>query len=274
MMKYSMVLCFLVLGSSSSPSQIHFPLQVGNRWYYQWHFRAYEDTLVLQIGITGDTILPNGKTYAIRELLPTSTGQEYIRAEDQKLFLYNQVGDSDCVIYDFSLSPGDSTCRNRLYYEQIDTLFGRHLRGFTFMRLRTYGVGEEVADSLGIIFYLYDLGAYRQLIGAVIDGVTYGTIDKVEEPRWQAPTGFTLLQNYPNPFNPSTSISFSLSRREWVNLSIYDLVGRLIAVIVNETRPAGSYVEDWKPESFSSGIYVCRLRTSSSSITHKIAYIK
>jgi hypothetical protein len=83
-----------------------------------------------------------------------------------------------------------------------------------------------------------------------------------------------LLQNYPNPFNPSTTISFSLPKRSFVSLKIYDLIGREIATIVSEELPAGNYSRQWIAESFTSGVYFYRLEAGSFIETKKLILLR
>jgi ELWxxDGT repeat protein len=73
------------------------------------------------------------------------------------------------------------------------------------------------------------------------------------------PEAFVLFQNYPNPFNPSTSISFSIPSRSFVSLKVFDLLGREVATLVNEQKPAGTYTQKWNAANVSSGIYFYRL---------------
>ena len=68
--------------------------------------------------------------------------------------------------------------------------------------------------------------------------------------------GFVLAQNYPNPFNPSTSIRFEVPKKSFVQLKIYDLLGREIATIVDEVRGEGIYNELFFADDLTSGIYV------------------
>ena len=76
------------------------------------------------------------------------------------------------------------------------------------------------------------------------------------------PNDFTLYQNYPNPFNPGTTISWQSPVGSWQTLKVYDLLGREVAILVNEYKPAGSYEVKFDASSLSSGIYFYQLRAS------------
>ncbi len=74
------------------------------------------------------------------------------------------------------------------------------------------------------------------------------------------PKAFALLQNYPNPFNPSTTIKYELPRASQVNLSVYDVLGRQVSVLVNERRNAGVHEVKFDASGLSSGMYFYRLQ--------------
>ena len=85
-----------------------------------------------------------------------------------------------------------------------------------------------------------------------------------------------LYQNYPNPFNPVTKIKYDLNQACDVKISIYDLVGREIIQLVNETQNAGSYeIElDANKVGLSSGVYLYRLNAGNYVNTKKLILIK
>ncbi len=118
----------------------------------------------------------------------------------------------------------------------------------------------------------------------------YVSITGVQE-KDTRPTSFSLLQNYPNPFNPTTSFEFSvatLSRRdlvllnqdgrignvEFVSLKVFDVLGREVATLVNEVRPAGVYTIRWDASSLPSGVYFYRLRAGNYVETKKLVLEK
>ncbi len=73
------------------------------------------------------------------------------------------------------------------------------------------------------------------------------------------PIAFRLEQNYPNPFNPRTAISYQLPANSFVNLRVYDVLGREVATLVDGTRAAGFYTAHWDASSMPSGVYIYRL---------------
>jgi len=88
------------------------------------------------------------------------------------------------------------------------------------------------------------------------------------------PDAFELQQNYPNPFNPVTNIRFGLPASGFVSLKVYDLLGREVATLVNETRAPGSYTERFDARSLASGTYLYRLTTPSQSATRKLILVR
>ncbi len=79
------------------------------------------------------------------------------------------------------------------------------------------------------------------------------------------PESFQLLQNSPNPFNPVTSIQYSVVGNQFVSLRVYDVLGREVATLVNEKKPAGVYRVSFDAENLPSGVYLYRLRAGDPS---------
>jgi len=92
------------------------------------------------------------------------------------------------------------------------------------------------------------------------------------------PASFKLFQNYPNPFNPATSIRYEVSSIQYVNITVYDILGREIAILVNEEKFPGSYEVKFDASKLSSGTYFYRLTsgppTGGYTETKKMILIK
>ncbi|MGM0739866.1 MAG: T9SS type A sorting domain-containing protein, partial [Bacteroidota bacterium] len=88
------------------------------------------------------------------------------------------------------------------------------------------------------------------------------------------PREFALQQNYPNPFNPSTRIAFALPQQQHVRLEVYDLLGRRVALLVDEVRPAGAYTVDFDAAALTSGVYLYRITAGDFNQTRKMMLMK
>ena len=93
------------------------------------------------------------------------------------------------------------------------------------------------------------------------------------------PKEYILHQNYPNPFNPSTVISFSLNKEEFVSIDIYNMTGKHIISLMNGKKKIGTYNihcsgRDKNDALITTGQYFYQLRTSSSSTTMKMLFIE
>jgi hypothetical protein len=83
-----------------------------------------------------------------------------------------------------------------------------------------------------------------------------------------------LSQNYPNPFNPTTAISYSLLAVSQVRVTVYDLLGREVAVLVNERKNAGTFSVQWNASGLASGIKFCILQAGTFRETKRMMIVK
>jgi len=90
----------------------------------------------------------------------------------------------------------------------------------------------------------------------------------------EPPAEFSLAQNHPNPFNPETAIRFSLPHRSDVRLSVHDVLGREVALIMEGTLSAGEHRAMFNGRSFASGVYFYRLQAGSNAVTRRMVLLK
>ena len=158
--------------------------------------------------------------------------------------------------------------------------------GGTYQRLAIAGTGDfpltapaTVKDTLiltsgNLNNSLYQVTVYRAPV------VTGGTISRtpittgVEEFESSLPTQYALQQNYPNPFNPATTIEYSIPQQSPVTVKIFDLLGREVAVLVNEEKDAGRYSVQWNAAAMPSGIYFYRLQTGQFTEAKRMILMK
>ena len=90
----------------------------------------------------------------------------------------------------------------------------------------------------------------------------------------EIPLSFSLSQNYPNPFNPSTSINFAIPIPSLVRISVFDMLGKEVEVLVNEQLSAGTYKADWNASKYSSGAYFYKIQAGNFIETKQMLLIK
>jgi photosystem II stability/assembly factor-like uncharacterized protein len=113
----------------------------------------------------------------------------------------------------------------------------------------------------------------------IIKTTNAGPPISIENNNEKLPQSFSLSQNYPNPFNPVTKIKYDIppskgARGMMTQLIIYDILGREIETLVNETHKPGSYDVTWDGSRYASGVYFYRLITDEFTETKKMVLIK
>jgi len=141
--------------------------------------------------------------------------------------------------------------------------------------LSTLGdIGPYSVTSFGI-------DQHDELYICSFDGMIYkfvqtlSTVDHGD----RIPNGFSLYQNYPNPFNPITTINYDLPENKHVKITIYNLLGKQIKILVNKYKPPGRYEAKWAGtdrfgKQVANGVYLVIMQTRNFSQARKIVYIK
>lgn len=96
----------------------------------------------------------------------------------------------------------------------------------------------------------------------------------VNQTSTEVPVSYLLEQNYPNPFNPVTNINFSMVKSGNAKLTVFDVTGKEIEVLINENLSAGSYTADFDASKLTSGVYFYRLEANDFVQTKKMMLVK
>lgn len=168
----------------------------------------------------------------------------------------------------------DSALYNNLFYEGIvDTFFAADSGSILFPSIAPQEIspGEEmdvyIAMAVGLTESQLDSNMtlafeeYNKLIT---------TVDKKEE----LPNRITLYQNYPNPFNPTTTIKFTLAKKQFVKLKVYNSIGQLVKELVNKELPGGVHEIVFNASGFASGVYFYRMQVDDFLSTRKMIILK
>lgn len=173
-------------------------------------------------------------------------------------------GDKDVIA-----TGGNSAIGEVVYYENDgNENFTKHtIDNSPGNRQRIFVVDIEQDGDLDLFVtnnFPFEVIFYRN------DGAT--TIG--DELSLNVPDKFTLKQNYPNPFNPITTIEFSIQQSGFVKLSVYNILGEEVAVVVKEKLTEGKYKYDWDAGNHTSGVYFYRMETFDFVQTKKLLLIK
>ena len=108
----------------------------------------------------------------------------------------------------------------------------------------------------------------------LLDDLAFSGSTSVENQNLLVPVETNLKQNYPNPFNPSTNISFTLSKAGYVNLRVFNILGKEVATLVNGYKGVGQYIEKFDASKLASGVYFYRLDTENYIAMKQMMLIK
>jgi len=162
------------------------------------------------------------------------------------------------------------------YYDLSITLIGLGIGDYTVIIYRQY---------LSKYFYMKDTVVY---IGSTSFVINQSPSMSYSQCRYQSsckehetvmegvglPNNFSLEVNYPNPANPSTQITYTLPKATNVTLKIYDLLGREVALLVDERKLAGEHTVSWNAEGVPSGVYFYRIVAGDFIETKKMVLIR
>ncbi len=145
------------------------------------------------------------------------------------------------------------------------------------INLQLIGLGQDYYVMVSIEDSTASGGVVLEGFLATGEIVNYQiTLDpvSVEQINSAIPQDFALEQNYPNPFNPTTTIKYSIPEVSYVELIVFDILGKEVATLVNEEKPAGNYSVDLYATKFASGIYFYKLQAGTFFQTKKMILIK
>ncbi len=131
---------------------------------------------------------------------------------------------------------------------------------------------QEVGELSGSITVTHNDPTLENPITISIAGIAENTVQ--DDQSGVLPTALALEQNYPNPFNPSTDIHFGLPHAGTARLSVYDVLGREVATLVNSQLNAGWHRVTWDAGSNPSGFYFYILETEDARLTGKMVLMK
>jgi hypothetical protein len=260
----------------------YFPLAVDNHWTYAW----FEDTTYKSECSVFDTGRVAGRIYYLHSgptlgfignwsspvdsLCLDSLFRVWRREKGQEYMLFDFVHGS---YPSYTTYPELDTVRVT-YGLDITVPAGHFVNCVDLYFRRSFGdesIGYVFAPGVGIVRYYGPFYGTHNLLRASINGKLITSVG----PKFaKVPVEFVLEQNYPNPFNPTTTIKFELPKSSQVRLSVYDMLGREVSLLVNEKREAGVHEVKFDASKLASGVYFYRMQAGDFVLTRKLLLLR
>jgi hypothetical protein len=315
--RVTFLLLFFLLSETQSFSQDtnivkYFPLKVGNSWVYESRYIQFPTGNVVRyrITVTG-SLIANGRRYFTLSFSSNGCASYYwhnpysyapLRVDSMSGNVCAYTPGQGCsyspdekIIDSLAAKLNDSLVllcgihRHICQDTALQMIFGA-LRSTKFFFSLNFELNLDRRYVKGIgISHIYGSTPFSScthtLLGCIIDGLLYGdtTLTGVMPISNEVPTQYNLYQNYPNPFNPSTRIQFAVlpsegDRGMMVRLVIYDILGREVATLVNESLKPGVYEVEWSASggamNYPSGVYYYKLTAGDYTQTKKMVLLK
>jgi len=299
--------------SVAETPQFHFPLEVGNVWVYSYYTPSSFDCQVRGCDYQRWEVVSTETTPEKGTCGMISAKQVYLWPEqslfelcmndnrlirypssDQGWLILDGTEESE-ILADFNKPVGGVWLTGTMYEAGTELwreLYARNgarhaIRAFFLLeseQKESAYVGGHIANhsyenGLGFLSHgFYETSDYVDLTGSFLNGVLTGDTTFVvptsieHDPDYE--DGPSLLSTYPNPFNPSTEIRWTMDVGRETKLSVYDLLGREVAILVDGMMPAGQHFVTFDAAGLPSGMYVIVLETEAGRDVRKVTLVK
>ncbi len=206
-------------------------------------------------------------------------GQKVFKTSNRGVNWVNISGDLPNIpVSDIIPHPSDN---NILYLSTEFGCYKSNNGGVNWIRWN-YGMPDKLPQAttindLDVIDSLALNGRYYILAATYGRGIWMREIssdDPIGIINNSIPNNYSLSQNFPNPFNPVTQINYSILKSENVKLYVFDVLGKVVKIICNEKKSAGSHTVEFNASKLASGIYFYRLETDNFKDTKKMILLK
>lgn len=282
----------------AAPANLTSALNPGNKVALNWRDdskieqgfkierRKFPDTTFQQIAQVSENIT----SYLDNSLPVPISGDKYeYRVRAYKNTVNSDYSNLSSILFDIPLAP-DSL---KVSVPNIGTAVlswvpgSNNQQGFILERslgtpnnftwLDSIGSSESSYTQSGLIpgnIYYYRMYAYNSYGNSIYSDSVFVLITGDITHENTLPEKYSLYQNYPNPFNPATKIKFDIVRTGNVKLTVYDILGKEVASLVNEIKQPGRYEVSWNAGTLSSGIYFYKLVTSEFTDIKRLVLLK
>lgn len=262
------------------------PLKEGNFWVYkELHIPRKKYTIVSDSLIINDSlryyIIIDSEYPSNPALMRLIKDESYVRRLGEDYPEPNH----EAIYYKNNLKVGDSWSSYKggvyplIYYTVMDTLalniWGKDVT-VKFITITDssglWGFDQAWTDEFGLMGENEAGWILSTLLGCYLDGIVYGDTNMVVgvDDEIKPVNNFFLYQNYPNPFNPMTTIQYEIIKTDFIDLRVYNILGKEVALLVKEEKLPGLYSIEFNARGLPSGVYFYELRIGGQRQTRKM----
>lgn len=275
------------LNTSYSLAQNFAPLNLGNVWVWE----NVEWGTIEKSTVVDTSILINGNYFSKIRFYEGSNLFDYSRFnyEDSLFYYFDEINNKDIPYYKYRCILGDTFSYPlnpfALFTKEVINVYQTNVFDTVLtVKIIHWNAGglvegiEVWTDEFGMLYKenWEGGGTTFKLRGCVINGIVYGdtAITVSVEGEHFTEFNFKLHQNYPNPFNPNTTIEYELREYSFVNLTVYDLLGSEVEILVNEEKYPGKYSVNFNGSNFVSGVYFYKLTIGGITQIRKMILLR
>ncbi len=283
MKSYMLILLLLCVENFAQAPDAVAPLSQNNYWVYldDYISKTWKTIQVTDTGKYIDSIKyfevdvkRSDYSFSYKQLFRLREDGYYVMRRDTSFPGLNH----EQIYYKKNAKLGDHwqqvlDATDTLYFTILDTAqvhFFNKTRTIKLLNIRNYSGllnKEQIwSEEFGKLSDDHNEGFTDNLMGCIINNVLYGDtlITGIEKNEINIGS-YSLLQNYPNPFNPTTNIVYQIKEKGFVSLKVFDILGREVSQLVNETKEPGEYIVTFNASNpangtvLPSGIYIYSL---------------
>jgi hypothetical protein len=245
-------------------TELPFPAVLFGEDQPEMYMMLYEDSTGIDVEINNDYYY--GAVEDTTEFYWYASGDSLYRINSDDYY-YNPDDEWESVFYQLNgdtliISDEDHACDDYYdYYGSMDPCI------------------EMVAEDFPMVAGLEDVEDFYIYLESVMTSITDDGTVSISHDEGTLPKQFALYPAYPNPFNPTTTLRYELPEDAIVNITIYDMVGRIIRTLVNDSQTAGYKSIQWnatndRNEPVSTGLYLYTIQAGKFRQTEKMVLLK
>ena len=272
-----LILLFFFLQVIDVFPQDYFPFKMGNNWTYY----NTTDTTFKRTYLVKDSLQIGGNKYYVFGLQNSTIGDtirkdekgrilKFIKGKGEVWFDFTKEDNSNYLFAGYASFNYSVTVKKNVTVKTIKNTFTGCIQ-------LIFNPTPQVVDADMDYTFAPDAGLIRKL-GAKnhdllysyktgITGIERGIGEKL-------PADFRLFQNYPNPFNPVTKIKYALPAAAFVQIKIFDLLGREVICLENEYKNSGNYEVEFDGKNLAGGLYFCNFNAGNFSEVKKMILLR